>query len=296
MISLTEISTYHDFNEHCDFCILSFQTKSELKAHVYTHFKKKTCLNTQKILLLIADEWFELHINESGCTSERCNSEITSNAVPINEVKKEENCDENDLDNDAAALYDGTDISAPMKSESEAEVNFDLDANWSDSSSTSSKRKCKKFEPRAKKTKSKTSEVDSSSSVSPAKQTNVSTTTKKRSKTLNGQSTTTKSRRIKCKICKLKIAPDELIDHLQTRHLPKIDPIPTCEICGKTFSSPGNLRSHQYLHDERKRYICSYCGKEFVRNANLKEHINLHTVISGPILFCVLISNLIFFL
>lgn len=280
MISFSEFSSYHDFNEHCDFCVLSFQTRPELKVHVLTHFKKKTCLKTQKMLLLIADDWFELHINQ-GCTSEQCDSEIISNAVHISEqwVKKEENIEENDLDNDGV-LNDGTDgtNSVHMKSESEADINFD--AGMSDSSSdASSKKKTRKFESREKK-----SGVESiSASATKENKVKSTTTRKKKSKTLNGKSSTAKivhpkSKSTKCKICKLKFAQEELMTHLRSRHVPKIDPIPTCETCGKTFSTPGNLRSHQYLHAERGRYICSYCGKEFVRNANLKEHINLHTV------------------
>lgn len=278
---LSEFSTHHDYNQHCEFCVLSFQTRPDLNAHILTHFKKKTCLQTKKTLLFIAGDWFELHINH-GCTSEQCDSEVITDAVYISQqwMKKEENLKENDLDDDEV-LSDGGTNSMLMKIESGSEINFD--ASSSESWSNWSEEKVSKFELTEKESKSKISEADSISS-SPAKRKKVISTTKKKSSTLLDGKTSKpvvqppKSKRMKCRICKLNFTQETITSHLRTRHVPKIDPIPTCETCGKTFSTAGNLRSHQYLHAERGRYICSYCGKEFVRNANLKEHINLHTV------------------
>lgn len=286
-------TVHHNLDEHCDFCVLSFPTRPELKAHVLTHFKKKICLRTQKTLLQIADDWFELHISH-GCTSEQCDSEIISTDVQISDerVKKEENPEENGIGNDGELVNVAS--SEPMKIESdcEPEINFDVDfdASSSESWSTSNDKKVRPFESRAKESK-----VDST------KHKTMPTSTDKKPRTVNGNSVTLKSthrksKQTKCRICKWKFAEDEMILHLQSRHVPKIDPIPTCETCGKTFSTRGNLRSHQYLHAERGRYICSYCGKEFVRNANLKEHINLHTV-SRTFLFKIIeISSLLLIL
>ncbi|KAG4069477.1 hypothetical protein HA402_001776 [Bradysia odoriphaga] len=264
---------FSSFNEHCDFCVLSFQTRQELKAHVLTHFKRKICLETQKTLLLIVDDWFELHVNhDCGVDDQQPQPESVRCSVHITEsLIKTENCVENDLGVDAVEDETST-KQTKIESESETEINFD--GNLTESSSASSDKVIKNVRTnRSKSKKSKQKNIEEKQ---------VPTTIRKKTKAFNQRLATTKpaqskAKRVKCKICKQKITQEELIPHLQSRHVPKIDPIPTCETCGKTFSTPGNLRSHQYLHAERGRYICSYCGKEFFRNANLKEHINLHT-------------------
>lgn len=91
MISFPEYTAYPDFDEHCDFCALTFQTRAELKSHTLTHFKQKTCRKTQKTLFLIVDDWFEMH----GCDTEHCDSELMFDTVHIDErfIKEEEETD-----------------------------------------------------------------------------------------------------------------------------------------------------------------------------------------------------------
>lgn len=279
-------SEFHDLNEKCDFCILNFPTRAERNVHILTHFKKKTCLKTKKLLIYIADEWFELHISPS-CTSEECNYEMISNLEHINDqlIKEEENdldsrCSLNDETN---IKYEDEDSGGDMKFENETETNFDS------MSTTSSERNVTKFETRARKAKTKVR------TPSKAKPTKVTSKTKLK-KTLNEAENPSAAKHVKqstkCRICKQRISQKKLMEHLQLRHVPKTMDIPTCKTCGKTFSTPGNLRHHQHLHADRGRYICSYCGKDFVRNANLKEHINLHTVSLTN--FRVLLSELYF--
>lgn len=51
----------------------------------------------------------------------------------------------------------------------------------------------------------------------------------------------------------------------------------SCEECGQTFSTPGNLNSHKKIHLKCKAYVCTYCGRGFNQLHNLKEHANRHT-------------------
>lgn len=51
----------------------------------------------------------------------------------------------------------------------------------------------------------------------------------------------------------------------------------SCEECGQTFSTPGNLNSHKKIHLKCKAYVCTYCGRGFNQLHNLKEHTNRHT-------------------
>lgn len=271
----SELTTCSNLNQHCDFCVLSFPTRAELKVHVLTHFKKTTCMKTQKTLLLIVDDWFELHINDNCCTEHSPNTfEATANLVCIDDevtVKKEEKIEENDTT--ASCIINDVVGDVPTKIEIDSGTEY-FDGNLSDSSSEFS---VEKIEPKVKK--SKQVKNDDASLVTTKAKKNP-TRIKQKTKKLNGNDKVIdrKTKPTKCRICKQKFPADGIIAHLQSRHVPRILPIPKCETCGKTFSTPGNLRSHQYLHAERGRYICSYCGKEFVRNANLKEHINLHTV------------------
>lgn len=39
----------------------------------------------------------------------------------------------------------------------------------------------------------------------------------------------------------------------------------------------GNLKTHNLIHTNTKRFICSYCGVSFRQLYHLSEHINAHT-------------------
>ena len=45
-----------------------------------------------------------------------------------------------------------------------------------------------------------------------------------------------------------------------------------CEICGKTFSTKGNLMQHKKYHTGEKPFGCDICEKALVENSALKRH------------------------
>lgn len=49
-----------------------------------------------------------------------------------------------------------------------------------------------------------------------------------------------------------------------------------CNICGRSFSSFGNMNAHMYIHAETKRYICNFCGRGFNMSNSLRQHLNMH--------------------
>ena len=49
-----------------------------------------------------------------------------------------------------------------------------------------------------------------------------------------------------------------------------------CQICGKSFSTPKDLRRHMSTHEKTKQsHTCDQCGKTFSRADNLKSHIRI---------------------
>jgi len=45
-----------------------------------------------------------------------------------------------------------------------------------------------------------------------------------------------------------------------------------CTVCGKTFTTYGNLKKHTELHLAVKKYKCSTCHKRFAQFASLRWH------------------------
>jgi len=50
-----------------------------------------------------------------------------------------------------------------------------------------------------------------------------------------------------------------------------------CSLCSKSFPTPGDLKSHMYVHSGSWPYKCDMCSRGFSKQANLKNHMLLHT-------------------
>jgi uncharacterized Zn-finger protein len=49
-----------------------------------------------------------------------------------------------------------------------------------------------------------------------------------------------------------------------------------CSVCGKTFSTPGHLRSHELIHNDSKDFTCLFCEKKFLTKSYLNRHMKSH--------------------
>ena len=49
-----------------------------------------------------------------------------------------------------------------------------------------------------------------------------------------------------------------------------------CNMCQKTFSSSGNLRSHEKNHKKKETQQCKLCDKSFLKKSEFKEPAQVH--------------------
>lgn len=50
-----------------------------------------------------------------------------------------------------------------------------------------------------------------------------------------------------------------------------------CTLCSKSFPTPGDLRSHMYVHNGSWPFKCEICHRGFSKQTNLKNHVLLHS-------------------
>ena len=50
-----------------------------------------------------------------------------------------------------------------------------------------------------------------------------------------------------------------------------------CTMCSKSFPTPGDLKSHTYVHTGTWPFKCHICQRGFSKQTNLKNHLLLHS-------------------
>lgn len=48
-------------------------------------------------------------------------------------------------------------------------------------------------------------------------------------------------------------------------------------MCHKSFPTPGDLKSHMYVHNGSWPFQCQVCKRGFSKQTNLRNHLFLHT-------------------
>lgn len=81
-----------------------------------------------------------------------------------------------------------------------------------------------------------------------------------------------KIKKIKCSVCEIKLAPNELDEHLCSN-----DENIQCEYCPESFKATVKLLEHlKRSHDEKKLYRCEKCPRFFAMIRLKEYHLHRH--------------------
>lgn len=279
----------------CEYCPETFQSQVARTNHTVIHFKSKSCLSCKKMLICINSDWYELH------ASVECNKEnILSNSNDVQSIDGDKIEDADCTVDDASVKsesnnYDSDDTKNEILFDEQPNLQHHIEVNALPVISSPA------IKVGSRRTISRQTKTSANISKSPKIQkmpklsANVSVKTeivdvkmendqkKPRKKRKKVDKVTFLDHRPKssciCDICSKTLGSfSSLRNHMIHMHCSsgKSERV-SCEECGLTFSTPGNLNSHKKIHLKCKAYVCSFCGRGFSQMHNLKEHTNRHT-------------------
>ncbi|XP_055326687.1 zinc finger protein 107-like [Sitodiplosis mosellana] len=274
----------------CDYCAEKFASRAARINHTLTHFQNKNCFTCNKMMICISGDWYALHAS-AECDKENID---TPNVIDV-DVKTEA------IDytqEDAVSLKsEANEYACSAYSDDTREDNIfeQSPVHFQSHIEVSSlpeivippvvKQKEVKQEPmHAVTRKPRIVSKPISKIETPTESTNetdIKPARRQRKKVI--YKATFLDHRPKasciCDVCNKTLGTfSSLRNHILNMHCEsERSERVSCDECGQTFSTPGNLNSHKKIHLKCKAYVCTYCGRGFNQLHNLKEHQNRHT-------------------
>ncbi|XP_063427182.1 GDNF-inducible zinc finger protein 1-like [Mytilus trossulus] len=81
-----------------------------------------------------------------------------------------------------------------------------------------------------------------------------------------------------CETCKKSWLEKKTLDrHMKVKHGKGVVKEHLCDICGKGFETPYDVKKHKQVHDKVPQYVCDMCSKAFKFRTGLLIHMKTHT-------------------
>lgn len=79
-------------------------------------------------------------------------------------------------------------------------------------------------------------------------------------------------KKVPCSFCGIMMSSNQVRNHVLSRHTENNLKPHQCELCGKGFGVPQNLKDHMNIHTGAKPYLCKHCGKSYSDQGNCRMH------------------------
>lgn len=241
----------------CDFCSEKFDNQTIRQAHILEHFERKNCLDCNKNLIRIGNEWYELHLTVN-CTKIKHENEDSLNTIVECVLKEEESyfCLENNVKTEEE------DIDCDVFPENVDKGNATLSESLADTNKPAQTAK-------SRKTLRKTNKEKLFKCYFPG----CSKEVVKKSSLKEHMSTHTGSMRYECNICGKRYPYSaSLRNHIKAHAKVKFK----CAYCKRTFDANEELQKHLIIHGDQVLLTCDICNESFKDDARLKKHSERH--------------------